>query len=191
MTTDLIKYGTFAGYGVEFKPVSIRDLPILRRWRNSNKICEQMLDQKHINARSQISWFGNVSSCDKQAHWVVWCKGERTGHVNVRSKVSLAEGHTVNGGYYIAYSHVRHPLLGVATILMYHDIIFDHIKASQIYDSVRKGNLNVRKFNKQIGYKELSEHNEIIKITLNPDDYRLAHKKYFRYFKDTKCQQIS
>jgi hypothetical protein len=180
----------FAGFGIEFKPVTAWDLLILRKWRNSLEINKQMLDQTHINSRSQIRWFESISNCDDQAHWVVWCKGQRTGHVNIRSNGSLAENKPVHGGYYIVNSSVRHPLLGIATILLYHDIIFNKIKASHIMDNVLSANKTARELNSLMGYEELDEHEGVIKIILKSSDYRTACMKFHRYFKDFRCQQI-
>ena len=180
------EFGAFAGYCIELRKVTPSDLPSLRRWRNSPKIREQMLDTSHISPQQQRRWFESISKRVDQAHWVVWNDGVRTGYVNVK-----AGGQLVSGGYYIADTPVRHPLLGYATVLMYHDIIFDHFRAQGIKDTVLKTNAVARKMNEQMGYREGPEEGGIIAITLDPADYRGARKKFLRFFKDTQCRPTS
>jgi RimJ/RimL family protein N-acetyltransferase len=181
----------FTGYGVELKPVTPCDLPSLRRWRNSPKIQQQMLDKTHILPARQRQWFENISKRNDQAHWVVWRNGVRTGHVNVRTEGPLEAEKSVHGGYYVADTSVRSPLLGFSAILMYHDIIFDYIKAKSIIDTVLNTNSTARKLNEQMGYREHGEENGVISISLEAKDYHEARKKFLRYFKDTQCLQIS
>jgi hypothetical protein len=181
----------FAGYGVELKPVTAWDVPSLRRWRNSSKIQKQMLDQSHIDSGRQRRWFENISGRDDQAHWVLWRNNVRTGHINIRAEGPLGPQKSVSGGYYVADTSVRHPMLGFSAVLMYHDIIFSHIMAQNLKDTVLKTNSTARKMNQQMGYQELDEHEGIITISLIPTDYHQARQKFLRYFKDGTCVRIS
>jgi RimJ/RimL family protein N-acetyltransferase len=181
----------FAGYGVELRPVTAWDLPSLRRWRNSPRIQRQMLDQSHIDPRRQRGWFESISDRNDQAHWVLWRNNVRTGHVNIRAEGPLNPQKSVSGGYYVADTLVRHPILGFSAVLMYHDIIFNHISAKNIEDTVLKTNLTARKMNQQMGYQEQGENDGVIKISLFPEDYRQAKQKLIRYFKDATCVQMS
>ena len=79
----------FKGYGIELRPVRPQDLPVLRRWRNTPSIRNKMNDTSYITPQQQRVWFENTINNFNQAQWVVWCKGGRTGFVNVKGEGQL------------------------------------------------------------------------------------------------------
>lgn len=95
----------FEGYGIELRPVTPRDLPSLRRWRNSPQVRWQMVNTSYITPRQQRLWYERIRSRVDQAHWVVWSKGVRTGYVNIKGEGPLelitgaARGWTLCGGF--------------------------------------------------------------------------------------------
>jgi RimJ/RimL family protein N-acetyltransferase len=191
-TTKYFSGMTFAGYGIELRPITPCDLPSLRRWRNSPKIKEHMLDKSYIGPRQQRLWFEGVKKRADQAHWVVWSQGVRTGYVNVHGEGDLVRQKQVSGGYYIADTPGRHGLLGYAATLMYHDVVFEYILADLIIDTILKANKTARQLNAQIGYCEGVEEDGVsIRVTLHRSDYEEAKKKRFlRRFKDFRCVLI-
>ena len=180
----------FKGYGVELRPVRPQDLPSLRRWRNTPKIRNMMLDSSYITPRQQRVWFEHIINRVDQAQWVVWCKGEKTGYVNVKGEGHLQMQPHVSGGYYIGETNVRHALLGYAVTLMYHDIIFDYMVVPLIKGIILKDNRNSLKLNKEFGYQKVSESAESISFTLKARDYSKARKRFLRYFEDPKCHIV-
>ncbi len=180
----------FTGYGIELRPVSPLDLLSLRRWRNTPKINQQMVDKSYITSERQRRWFESISHRDDQAHWVVWFRGVRTGYVNIRSDQGFEKLRPVSGGYYVADTKVRQPLLGLSTLLMYHDVIFNYLQAVEIQDTVMKTNFSVRNLNALMGYHELEETDDFIRITLYLEDYQKARIKYMRYFDNPQCLPI-
>ena len=189
--TECYSSMTFAGYGIELRPVTPYDLPSLRRWRNSSKIKQHMLDKSYIVPRQQRLWFESIAKHTDLAHWVVWSQGVRTGYVNIRGAGDLSIQKHVSGGYYIADTSVRHGFLGYSVALMYHDIIFDYILAEAIFDTVLKSNRTARQLNVQMGYIESIADGESIPVALYLRNYEEAKKKGFlRRFKDPCCVVI-
>ena len=178
----------FKGYGIELRPVRMQDLPTLRRWRNTDIIRNKMNDSSYITPRQQRVWFEHIVNRVDQAQWVVWCKGGKTGYVNIKGEGHLqSQGH-VSGGYYIAETCFRHALVGYAVMMMYHDIIFDYMAIPLIKGNILKNNMSSLKLNRDFGYREVSESSESISFTLKPSDYANKRIRFLRYFKDSQCR---
>ena len=185
--SNLFSSMIFKGYGIELRPVRQQDLLSLRRWRNTPSIRNKFNDSSYITPRQQRVWFENVINGADQAHWVVWCKGGKTGHVNIKGEGHLQSQPYVSGGYYIAETTFRHPLVGYAVMMMYHDIIFDYMAVPLIKGNILKDNKNSLKLNRDFGYREVSESAESISFVLKASDYAIERKRFLRYFKDAHC----
>jgi len=181
----------FSGYGIELRPVTPLDLPALRRWRNCPSIRKQMHDKSYITPEQQRRWFESISTRPDQVHWVIWFNRVRTGYVNIRAHVRDERAQRFGGGYYLADTAVRQPLLGLSTVMMYHDIIFGHADGREIKDTIMKTNFSARGLNRLMGYREYGETSDVICISLLRDDYFRARQRFLRYFTNTQCLPIS
>ena len=180
----------FEGYGIELRPVTPSDLPSLRRWRNSPQISRQMTDNFYITPHQQRLWYEGIIERVDQAHWVVWYKGVRTGYMNIKGEGPLELQKQLAGGFYAGDSLVRHGLLGYAIVMMQLDIAFEYLSASIFRGPVLKSNYSARKLNQQLGYREEWENDGIIGIVIKPSDYKIAKKKFARYYNNARCELI-
>ena len=181
----------YQGYGVDFCPITPRDLPSLRRWRNSPQISKQMTDASYINAHQQRGWYENIKARNDQAHWMVWFKGVRAGYANIKGVVPLALQRELAGGFISGNSSVKNGLLGYAMILMQLDIAFEHLSAITFKGPVLKTNHSARRLNKEMGYLEEWETDTMIGVVLTKDNYRIAKCRFHRYFLNPQCVLIS
>ena len=190
-TTLKIHELAFQGYGVKLYPVTPCDLPCLRRWRNSKHIRQQMTDSTYISPHQQRVWFENIQTRVDQMNWVVWCKGIRSGFMNVKGTGPIELQKQLGGGYYVGESQIRHGLLGYAIFLMFHDIIFEYFLVSEVQDTILKSNYRARKLNKLFGYLEGQKFDKYIEISTNHSRYKTAKMKIARYFgDDASCTLI-
>jgi RimJ/RimL family protein N-acetyltransferase len=174
----------FKGYGIELRPITPKDLPSLRRWRNSSRIKEQMMDQSYISPAQQRLWYERIRAKPDQAHWVVWCKGVRTGYMNIKGNGSLESQKQLDVGMYVGDSPVRHGLLGYAIAMMQIEIAFNVLSAAQIRMSVKENNHGALRFNQQLGYREEGCQNGLVYWSITPSDYQEAKTRLRRYFGD-------
>ncbi len=177
----------FEGYGIELRPVTPRDLPSLRRWRNSPEIRRYMLDTSYITPRRQRLWYEQIKGRADQAHWVVWREGVRTGYVNIKGNGPLESQEQVHGGLYVGDSPVRHGLLGYAMAMMQLYIIFEYLSVSRVQMLIREDSYRARRFNQQLGYHEGECKDGIVTLTIFPSDYKAAKTRLIRYFPHDKC----
>jgi len=172
----------FRGYGIELRPMTPCDMRSLRQWRNSSEIRLNMLDTSIISPRQQRLWYEKVKGKTDQAHWVVWCKGIRTGYLNIKGGGHLESQEVVELGIYVGDSVVRHGLLGYAISLLGFDIAFEHLSVLLVQSWVKEDRYMVRKFDKQLGYQEGECVNGFVRLSINESGYKKAKAKLIRYF---------
>ena len=176
----------FKGYGIELRPVTLRDLPTLRRWRNSPQISQQMVDTSYITPHQQRLWYEQIKNRVDQGHWVVWCKEVRAGYVNIKGEGPLELQTQVDSGLYVGDSPVRHGLLGLAVIMMHLDVVFEYLSVSQIKSVIREDNYRARQFNQKLGYREEGSKNGVVNLVIHSSDYKRAKTRLIRYFRHDK-----
>jgi len=174
----------FKNYGIELHPIKPFDLRCLRQWRNSSGIRIQMLDSSVISARQQRLWYEKIIKRLDQVHWVVWCKGVRTGYLNIKGVNTdpIESQKILEPGMYVGDSSVRHGLLGYAISLLSFDIAFEYFSARECQSWVKEDRVKVRHFDKQLGYKEKGTEKGFVKLSLCYPDYKISKEKLIRYF---------
>ena len=180
----------FRGYGIELCPVTPCDLPSLRRWRNSPKISNNMVDNSYITPHHQRLWYERIRERVDQAHWAVWTNGVRTGYVNIKGEGPLELQAQLEGGSYVGDSLVRHGLLGYAMAMMQLGIVFEYLSVSKFRSLILTANRRSRQFNQQLGYREEWANDDFIGIVMNLSGYKTMKIKFVRYFPDTRCELI-
>ena len=178
-----IKNMIFEGYGIQIRPVTPSDLPALRKWRNSPDISQQMVDASYITPHKQRLWYERIINSVEEAHWVVWCKGIRTGYMNLKGYDSICSQKSLDGGLYVGNSKVKHGLLGYAIALMQLDIAFKFLFTMKYETSFRENNISASKFNKQLGYQEIICKDGFIRVAITNESYNKAKARLIRFFK--------
>ncbi len=173
----------FSFYGIELRPIGARDLPALRRWRNSDVINQNMLDTSFITPERQIMWYKSILGREDQAHWVVWSQGVRTGYSNIKGKGALHEEQNFEVGGYIGASSIRHVLLGYALILAQWHIGFEELKAETIDILIKGDNQRLIEFNERTGYRRKEETADGMRLSLAREEYPAAQARLLKYFK--------
>ena len=172
-------------YGVELRAVEMCDLPLLRRWRNRDDIRLQMMQTDYISPNQQRNWFESIQYRNDQQHWVLWCKGQRAGYVNLKGKISgeLFGQDIADAGIYLGPSAVRHPMLAVAAALSQLDFGFETLQIKAIRTLVKNDNHSALRLNQQLGYQVLLNKQDFIALELLPSDYFIAREKLRRFFR--------
>ena len=174
---------TFRFYGIELRPIGPWDLPALRRWRNSPEINKNMLDTSFITPQRQRQWYQSIIDREDQAHWVVWCQGQRAGYSNVKGDGPLYKQQKVEVGGYIGTSSVRHVLLGYALILAQWHIAFERLGAEQVQILIKGNNARLVQFNERTGYQQTEKTGAGVVLTLGQQEYAMAKAGLLKHFK--------
>ena len=78
---------------------------------------------------------------------------------------------------------VKHGLLGYAIAFMQLDIAFKFLFSIKYETSFRESNLSARRFNKQLGYLEVSRKDGFIRVAITHESYNKSKARLIRYFK--------
>ena len=176
----------FTGYGLELRVVTMADLPVLRRWRNSPEIRCQMVDTTYISPKDQRDWFENMVGCDRQAHWVARFRDVRVGYMNLKGDGKLSSQPCLDGGLYIGASSVKHGLLGYALALLQLEIVFEHLRVPEYRTSFREMNRSAKRFNQQLGYTEIGRDDGFIWVSITAVEHAKAKRKIAQYFDNNR-----
>lgn len=179
----------FTGYGLTLIPVKPADIRVLRRWRNSPAVSQQMTDTSYIFPDQQRRWYEHIQNTLNEAHWVAWVRNVRAGYMNLKGKGPLDEASTLRGGLYVGDSSVRHGLLGYALALMQLRIAFKVLNADLYTTRFRRANQSAEKFNKQLGYRICSKDNAFVTIEITPIEYEKTEERLSRYFNKSVRKQ--
>lgn len=172
----------FTGYGLTLIPVQPTDIRVLRRWRNSPAVSQQMTDTSYISPHQQRCWYEYIQNTLNQAHWVAWVRNVRAGYMNLKGTGPLDKVSILGGGLYVGDSSVRHGLLGYALALMQLRIAFKVLNADFYTTRFRVQNLSAEKFNKQLGYRICSRDNAFVTVEITPIEYEKTEERLSRYF---------
>ncbi|BDM63732.1 hypothetical protein NFHSH190041_11840 [Shewanella sp. NFH-SH190041] len=173
------------GYGVVLLPVMARDLPQLRRWRNSDDIRLQMVDTGHIGAHQQRCWFEHCREQGGQRHWVLRAQRQRAGYVNLKSpEPAVLTGQSrVDTGLYVAPSAVRHPMLALSAALCQLDYAFELQGVQSVCTQVRQDNHAALGLDQYLGYRQVGRSDGFIRLELSDENYRVARDRLRRFYR--------
>ncbi|MFM2481467.1 GNAT family N-acetyltransferase [Celerinatantimonas sp. YJH-8] len=173
-------------YGVVLRLVTPADLPALRRWRNSDAVRLQMLDQHRITPAEQRRWYQQISQDHSARHWCVEVRGTRCGYANLKGGVrtaSLTGQAQADSGLYLGDTPVRHGLLAVAVALCQLDAAFEQLHIDRIKTQVKAGNQSALRLNQMLGYQRQDTDTPFLTCTLTAADYRRARVPLMRFFR--------
>ncbi|WP_163537021.1 UDP-4-amino-4,6-dideoxy-N-acetyl-beta-L-altrosamine N-acetyltransferase [Gracilibacillus sp. YIM 98692] len=66
----------------QLKPLSLKDLKKVLKWRNSNRIKSSMYTDHHITWEEHYQWFKNVSKDSRRIVWLLYHQNQPLGLVN-------------------------------------------------------------------------------------------------------------
>lgn len=163
---------TLEGFKVLLNPVSQSDLEQLREWRNSHEIAQFMVSQEVISRQQQQAWFERISVDPCQQHWVISFRGKAIGSANIKSLdgLPLRSSTLIEPGIYIADEKLRGNIIAFSPSLVMLDYCFGILGVNKVKAHVKDDNTSALNYNKQLGYKVVSE-GKLTEIELTAADY--------------------
>lgn len=162
-----------SGYGVNMLPVAEPHLELLRQWRNSDFVREQMVSSDIIDEQQQLNWFQNISERQDQQHFIIQYREDYIGAANIKSPdgKSVSVAATLEPGIYIGEERYRSNILAFAPSLVLLDYCFDHLKVNQVSAKVKNQNTAALAYNRKLGYIEVDKDSEYTIIALKRECY--------------------
>ena len=169
---------------IEFVNLTVEDLELVRKWRNSDFVSQYMYTKSYINELEQITWFSKIIKSKDSYYWLIKFGNLKVGVVNITS-INL-ENNSCNWAYYIGELDYVGMGVGVKTEFQLIEKVFFDLNLNILNCEVISENLEVLSLHKKFGFKEIShlkssfkkdiEFN-IVKLSLLKNDWILQREK--------------
>ena len=142
-------------YEVKLTRLTLADIELVRKWRNSNFVNSNMLLSKKITKKEQLAWFEQINNAYNY-YFIIEFEGEKVGLINAKNfNPDFGFG---EGGIFIGEPKFESSFAAVYASLCLLNFVFyglDSIDRSRI--RIRKDNERAIQYNKLLGYKIVSE----------------------------------
>lgn len=158
-------------YEVKLTRLTLADIELVRKWRNSNFVNSNMLLSKKITKKAQLAWFEQINNAYNY-YFIIEFEGEKVGLINAKNfNPDFGFG---EGGIFIGEPKFESSFAAVYASLCLLNFVFyglDSIDRSRI--RIRKDNERAIQYNKLLGYKIVSENpkEESVLLELTRTDY--------------------
>jgi RimJ/RimL family protein N-acetyltransferase len=149
---------------IVLKRLCVEDIELLRQWRNSSFIAENMFFQEEISQVQQVVWFENLHP-ENDFYFIIEYKQESIGLVNLKEiNWTLKQAES---GLFVALEHYRNTPLAIYASLALLNFAFIDKKLEVVKASVKKNNLHTIQYNQSLGFEKVKE-----------DEYQLTKERY-------------
>ena len=154
---------------VRLRRIELKDIEMLRQWRNDEKIVQYMFFNTYITESMQLKWFESLKMHDY--YFVIEYQGKALGLIHLADEDTLE--HVAHAGLFIydeSYWGTQVPVLASLRLL---EFAFEERMLKTVYAKVQASNKAARRYNKNLGFKEegkelLSLEVETYKTKLKP-----------------------
>ena len=159
-------------YGITYDRITVKDIELIRYWRNQSFIRSQMQFNKYITPSMQLSWFDSINN-PYNYYFLIEYEGKKIGLINCKD--TEPNSRIAEGGIFIwdnTYWGTPIPVFASLSMLEAVFEVFQTGDASVI--TVKRDNKRALEFNRLLGY-------EVDKQNFNSDFVKmnLTIKRYF------------
>ena len=159
---------------MKLTPMTEADLEMVRMWRNSPHVVEQMFFQNHITKEQQEAWFSTRPKDDK--YWIITVD-KPIGMCNLKNVIM---GHQAEIGIFIGEKEYLNSNIAFKAMLEVHDYAFMFMGLGLKYTiaRARPGNKRAIRFNKAFGYEMIKGISPEVFMTLSAENYFKKRKLF-------------
>jgi RimJ/RimL family protein N-acetyltransferase len=145
------------GYGVELEPLSEETVDLVRIWRNTPYVLQQMEYQEIITPEMQLVWFRSIDD-GRFEYFIVKNNGKPFGLIHLADIDK--ENRTADAGLFIGEQNFAGTglVLGASILLLEH--AFYELGLKTVTAKVREGNIQAEKYNSLLGFKKTKKYND-------------------------------
>jgi len=168
----------FGRYGLELRAVKSEDIETLRQWRNSARVCSQMLNQQHISEQQQQHWFAGLNDDKLNVHASITFRQELIGYVKL-TPLKSEPSDVVESGLYIGHERYIGHMIGFLSGVLVSTYCFEVAQCEYMQATVLPGNQTAIRFNQGLGYHQWGRSSEgNILMRANDVEFREAISPY-------------
>lgn len=161
-------------FDITLKPLEKKDIEMVRKWRNSEKIKRYALNQNHISKDQQETWFASLAQKEDE-YFVIEQHETPLGLIWFNKRDERVET-----GFYIYDETKQNSLMPYKIVTLFHDYLFNTKGFKTLTCKIQHNNPRAVRFNLSLGYRENTSHNEYKRYTLSDEDYKKANTKILK-----------
>ena len=163
-----------SNYGVILQKISLSDLELIRKWRNSDSVKQHMVFQDHITSEMQLNWFHKIDNPNNY-YFLIIKDGTAIGLANIKD--INYESKTGESGIFLCDSEHQGSFTGALATFVLLDFAFDTLNLQILKQSILSTNKNAISFNKKLGVEIVETKNGILTTKLEMNSYKYNNLK--------------
>jgi len=168
-------------YGITLRRVEKRDIELIRKVRNSQRIKDKMIYREHITKEMQEKWFKSIEKSTDGVYYIIIQNRKKTGLIDVKQINNSEE--TQAGLFMFDEKYYNSFIPVLASILLIKVGLYIVKTKDEGYIKVLKSNKKAIEYNKSLGYIKIDETNDYIKMKITVKSYEKATKKILKAIK--------
>lgn len=139
----------FVKYGITLRRIVEDDIELIRQWRNSKPIQQNMHFREHISKSMQLKWFRSIDNINN-FYYIIEYKGNKVGLFN--EKNIDWENRTSETGLFIADEKLINTPIPVLASLCLSEIGFKIVQGEKSFIHILKDNHKAIEYSLSFGY---------------------------------------
>jgi len=145
------------GYGIELEPLSEETADLVRAWRNTPYVLQQMEYQETITAEMQKKWFQSIQN-SRFAYFIIKNSGQPFGLIHLAEIDSANQ--IADAGLFIGEQNFAGTGLVLGASILLLEYTFYELGLKKVTAKVREGNIQAEKYNSLLGFKKTGKYND-------------------------------
>ena len=160
----------FSRYGVKIEKLKLKDIEILRNWRNDPKIAKVMLSQNgtHITKEEQLKWFNSIQNQPNSLYYMAFVGGVAIGYFCFQQ---IANKCAVPGEILVIPSQMDQARITFGAYCAVYDMAFEILGLEQLKAYSKLKNKRAIRMAKLLNFKTTDIDDECIYFKLCKNDY--------------------
>lgn len=161
-------------YGLTLRRIEESDIELIRTWRNSEAVRNNMLYREYITPEMQKKWFDSVNNY-KNSYYIIEYNDEKIGLIN--EKNIDFELMSVESGIFLFGEKHLGSLIPVLASFILIEVGYYLMNGNMSFVQVKKDNPKAMEYNEKIGYFIYEEKEDHYIMAINKDSFEKATVK--------------
>ena len=162
-------------YGISLESITGDDLELIRNWRNSEHVRQNMKFKEFITSEMQANWYKQLEKANN-IYFVITKDSHKIGVVNLKD-INLEIG-TAEAGIFIGEIEHLNTLTPILATICIMEFAFEILSLKWLRAKISSSNVKTILFNESIGYKK--------KIKESGDDFQYYETNVALFLEATK-----
>tara|TARA_B100000900_G_C20563504_1_gene709991 strand:+ start:1189 stop:1731 length:543 start_codon:yes stop_codon:yes gene_type:complete len=143
---------------VVFKVLSIDDIELVRKWRNSDAVSKYMYDEKSISESQQKKWFEKISREKTSIYWIIEYEEKKIGLVSITGINNVLS--SCFWAFYLGDTSIRGAGIGSKIEFNVLEYVFNKLNLNKLRCEVFVNNDRVIKMHEKFGFRREAYYRE-------------------------------